>query len=817
MKYNIRQISDIVKGELTLKGHNIDLTNIIFDTRKISFAKSSVFFAFTTQSNDGHRYIDRAYESGIRNFVVKDSHAFNQYEDANFTVVKNTLEALQLLAQFHRQQFEIPVIGITGSNGKTVLKEWLHKALSTKYKVIQSPNSYNSQIGVALSVLNINASHEIAIIEAGISQENEMENLEKMIKPTLGIFTNIGDAHNGGFINFEAKIKEKTKLFSNSKHVIYNNDNKLIFNGIKSINNGQTLSWGHQSATKIKLNSLVENNENSIVNITFEKQNIALQIPFTNKPFVELSMHLIACLLHFKFDENSINKALTKLDTLPNRLEIKKGENDCILINDSYSSDMTSMQLALEYQEQQSKHLSTAVIFSDFDQQVNKKSTYQELSTLFKQKKIDLLLAVGIEKNHEYLFADLNIKFFEKTENLETYLLANPVNQKCVLIKGARIYKFENIFDRLSYAVHQTTLVTNFSALENNLNIYKSKLKNSTKVMAVIKADAYGSGSIAVSEFLEQKGIDYLAVALIDEAIKIRKSGCSLPLMVFNIHNNSFRKLWEYNLEPEVYSIELFKTLSTFSISQNTILNIHLKMDTGMHRLGIEQDEIEELLEIIDNSNLHITSIFSHLSASENKNFDDFTHAQVSEFNDMYIRISSHLGYNPQRHILNTGGAIRFPEYQYDMVRLGLGLYGIDETQTVENELEKVHYLQAKVLQIKKLKKGESTGYSRSGSVEKETTIATVSLGYADGLMRSCGNGNYSVSINNQLCPTIGNVCMDVMMVDISHTSGIKMYDNVEIFGKKVHLEDLAKACGTISYEIISRIASRVKRVYTFD
>lgn len=817
MKYDIVQISKIIEGELSLQGQNIELNNVIFDTRKISFAQSSIFFAFTTENNDGHNYINHAYQKGIRNFIVNKIGILKTYDDVNFIIVNDTLFALQKLAKHHRQQFKIPVIGITGSNGKTILKEWLQKALSKKYRVVQSPNSYNSQMGVALSILKINQDHEIAIIEAGISQENEMEKLEQIIKPTIGILTNIGDAHNDGFKDRASKIQEKIKLFPSTKFTILNSEKELIKNAFSKLIHRQTLSWGENSTSEICIESIKKYAYKTEVSITYKNQKYILNIPFTNRQFLELSMHLIACLIHFKFDEIQINNALSELDTLPNRLEIKNGENNCILINDSYSADMTSMQLALEYQEQHSKQLSKIVIFSDFDQQANKENTFKELAVLFRQKKIDQLLAISIDKKYENLFENLNIKFVSNTQDLISFLRSHKLIDKCILIKGSRKFKLENIFDFLSYAVHQTTLETNFSALEKNLNLYKSQLHNSTKVMAVIKADAYGSGSIAMSEFLEQKGVDYLAVALIDEAIKIRRSGCNIPLMVFNIHNDSFRKLWDYNLEPEVYSIALFRSLSEFAKSQNSVLNIHLKLDTGMHRLGIEKEEIEELLQIIDTPNIHIVSIFSHLSASENERLDDFTKSQVQEFTTMYSQISGSLNYNPDRHILNTGGVIRFPQYQFEMIRLGLGLYGIDETRSVENKLQKVHSLHAKVLQIKYLKKGESTGYGRSGLVNTATTIATISIGYADGLMRVCGNGHFSVYLNGHLCPIIGNICMDVMMIDVTHVPEVKVYDKVEIFGQNIQLEDLAHACNTISYEIISRISPRVKRIYTYD
>ena len=817
MQYNIKEISKIVEGELILNGVTTKLHNIIYDTRKITFPEASVFFAFKTINGDGHFFIDDAFEKGIKNFVVSQDIDYSKYKNCNFLIVRNTLDSLQKLARYHRGLFNIPVIAITGSNGKTILKEWLNNALSKKYKVVQSPNSYNSQIGVALSLLQINSSHEIALIEAGISKKGEMAKLENMVRPTMGVLTNIGDAHSLGFTNNQEKIIEKTSLFTHARKVIFNNDKELISNILHNNTLIEKQSWGQEKSATFLIKEHKVESTNTLINFTSGTNKALFKIPFTQKEFVDLSIHLIVCLQDLGFNENEINEALCNIDLLPNRLQIKDGAYNSILINDSYSTDLSSMQLALEYQDQYSKGLPKVLIFSDFEQQINKESTYNGLIDLFTQKNINRFIAIGIATKYKALFSHLPIEFFDDKNDLIEHLENFPIQKSCILIKGARPYKLEELFDKLSSVFHQTTLETNFSALENNLTVYKEYLNNDTQIMAVIKADAYGSGSVAISDFLQQKRIDYLAVALIDEAIKIRKSGCNLPIMVFNIQNDSYDKLWEYKLEPEVYSLSLLKSLAQFAETKSTPLYIHLKVDTGMNRLGITKDKLADCLPLLKSKNLIIRSIFSHLSASENQIFDDFTKKQFEVFDRAFDILVQHLEYRPIRHILNTGGIIRFPERQYEMVRIGLGLYGIDETQTIKNKLQIVHTLKARIIQIKTLQAGETTGYSRAGKALEKTKIAIVGIGYADGLMRLAGNGNYHVFLNGQKCPTIGNVCMDVMMIDISHVKEVQLYEEVEIFGVNAQIEDLSRKCNTISYEIISRIAPRVKRVYTYE
>ncbi|MBT8233793.1 MAG: bifunctional UDP-N-acetylmuramoyl-tripeptide:D-alanyl-D-alanine ligase/alanine racemase [Bacteroidia bacterium] len=817
MNYYLKDIAKIVSGSLILQGEENRMQNIIIDSRKISFSKNSIFIAFITKNNDGHNYIQDAYDHGVRNFIVSKKVDFSLFKDANFVYVANALSALQTLAKHHRKQFEIPVIAITGSNGKTILKEWLSKSLANKITVIQSPNSYNSQIGVALSILKINSNHKLAIIEAGISETNEMETLEKMIMPTVGVITNIGDAHSEGFSDLSHKLSEKIKLFKHCKTVFFNGNSRDISDHLNSLENIKLFSWGKDKNNDISILKIDKNKHKSSVTIEFKNEQTTLIIPFNSPEFIDLSMLLVSILFHFEWTPDEINNALQNIDLLPNRLQIREGLNGCLLINDSYSTDVASLQLALEYQQQHKKQLSTALIISDFDQQIDKNETYVKVNKLIEDKQIKHVYLIGIDKKYHHLFKIKNQIFFENTAAFKNEIKSDEFQNQCVLIKGARKHKLEQIFEDLSAYVHLTTLETDFTSLENNLNIYKSYLNPSTKMMAVIKADAYGSGSIQIADFLEKKGVDYLSVAIIDEAIKIRNSGCQLPILIFNVQHTNFKNLWQYNLEPEVYSQQLLKELLNYSKSENQPLNIHLKIDSGMHRLGFEENEIESVCQLLKGqNNLVVKSIFSHLSASENAIHDDFTHKQIETFNAIYKKISRQLGIKPLQHILNTGGIIRFPNHQYDMVRIGLGLYGIDETKNIGQNLEKVHSLKARILQIKKLKKGESTGYSRSGLAQKDMVIAIVSIGYADGLLRICGNGKYSVLINGSLCSTFGNICMDVMMVDVTHVPNITAGSEVEIFGKNLPIEDLAKSCQTISYEVISRIAPRVKKIYTY-
>ncbi len=816
MNYSFEEIQSMLNCIVLSSGNSDQIQNVIYDTRKSSYASKSIFFAFKGAVNDGHEYIAEAYALGVRNFVVSKKINVEHLKDANVLKVNSSLLALQKIARFHRSKLNIPIIAITGSNGKTIVKEWLGKALSKKFKISKSPKSYNSQIGVALSLLQIKDKDQIAIIEAGISQKREMKFLEKMIRPNIGIFTNIGDAHASGFDSKDQKLTEKLSLFKHSELLIYNSDQQFTNNIVKKCYSGKLQDWSSSSESSIsyRLNQLEDQTD---IFIQYHDSNYKVNTEFKSKEFIENMMHVISCLLYFDFSEEDIQSVVSDFDQIQNRLELREGINGNLLINDSYSLDMASLQLALEFQDLHANGLEKILILSDFDHQVNKKDIYIELKNLIFEKNIKQTFIIGIANAHKRILIDPSVSFYNTVEEFTSSSPYLVLKDSCLLIKGARKFRLESIFHKLSKQVHQTILETNFSALDHNLNFYKKYLADQTKMMAVIKADSYGSGSEQIAHYLDQKKIDYLAVAIIDEAITIRLADCNLPIMVFNIDESQIELLWEHNLEPEVYSIHLLEKLINKANEREQELKIHIKLDTGMKRLGFEQDEINALLENLKNQKwLHVQSVFSHLAASESKVHDSFTLQQITLFKTLVSQIQESLNYPFLKHILNTGGIIRHSDHQMDMVRIGLGLYGVDETGLVSDNLLKVHSLKARVLQIKSLNKGETIGYSRAGIADQNKTIAIVSIGYADGLMRHSGNGNYSMKIQDFLCPTIGNICMDVCMLDITGIQDISVGDEVVVFDEDLQLESLAKVCHTISYEIISRIAPRVKRIYTY-
>ena len=818
MNYSASEISTILNAHTLCKGEDGKIQNVIYDTRKISFPEKSIFFAFKGAINDGHNYIEDAYRKGIRNFVVSKKINCDSLKGANVIFVHSCLQALQKLAQYHRSKFNGRIIAITGSNGKTIIKEWLGKALSRKFKFVKSPKSYNSQIGVALSLLQIEEDDELALIEAGISKKHEMRFLERMIKPQIGIFTNLGDAHSSGFPSMEDKLEEKIQLFMDSGTIICCKDHELVYQALTKKYPGKIYPWSHKSEAHVKLNEIIKKGDSTCLKLEFENTAFELSCKLMSREFLENLMHVITCLLYLDYSHSELQDIVDELDHVQNRLELRDGINGNLLINDSYSLDMASMQLALEFQDLHAQGLAKILILSDFDQQVNKLELFAELKRLMKEKKIAKTYAIGLDAQYHELFHDFDFKFYASPQALLSTLELYRLRSSCILIKGARRFHLENIFHKLSSKVHETVLETSFTALDHNLNIYKSYLQDDTRIMAVIKADAYGSGSVRMAQYLEHKKIDYLAVAIIDEAVEIRQAGCSLDMMVFNVHNDQIDLLWEYQLEPEVYSITLLEELIDRAQGLNKALNIHLKLDTGMHRLGFMEGELDRLLEILKKHPLiKIKSLFSHMAGSDKPDLDSFSQMQIERFNRMCSKIEADIGYACIKHILNTGGIIRFGQHHYDMVRIGLGIYGIDETKLISEKLEKVHTLKARILQIKNLKAGDSTGYNRSGKVDQDTKIAIVSIGYADGLMRLAGANGYSFKVRGMLCPIIGNVCMDVCMLDVSRLDNVEPGDKVIIFDKELPIEELAKACQTISYEVISRIAPRVKRAYTYD
>ncbi len=825
MKYTIQEINIILKGSFLLEKNKNSIFHVCIDTRQIYDAKNTLFFCLIAR-NDGHQYIESAYKKGIRSFIVSKDIDVNKYPESNFILVESCLSSLQELAKHHREQFSIPVIGITGSNGKTIVKERLYQLMSSEKNIVKSPKSYNSQVGVPLSVLNIEKENKLAIFEAGISTVGEMENLHNIIQPTIGILTNIGSAHDAGFKNKEEKLKEKLKLFDGCEKVIY--CDKYVKESQISDSRFQKISFGENKDSTFIIKQLEKKNNSTIIEIssshisnlipiTIESE---ILIPFTDEASIENCTHCILTLLYLGYPLETIQSKILLLRNLPMRLELKYGINNCTIIDDSYSADFYSLQIALDFFKQQETHKKKTLIISEFeDSGLGEIEFIQKLKIILQQNSFDKLIGVGKSfiQHIESLAYIINEWYvFENTEQLIEQFNVLKFEKEFILIKGARKFSFEKITEQLIGQTHATVLEINLNALINNLNAYKNYLKKETGVIAMVKAFSYGVGSTEVASLLEKQGIEYLAVAYTDEGVALRNESIQTPIMVMNPDAVDFERMQKNNLEPEIYSIQILHQLIEKVGVQK--INIHIKLETGMNRLGFIESELDELISILQlYKNIIVKTIFSHLAASEDEQFDTFTNEQISSFNKLTEKIISAFNYPIKKHLLNSSGILRFPEAHYDYVRLGIGLYGVDSSSTIQQKLQSVGKLKTRVAQIKHVKKGETIGYSRKGIADKDIKIGVLAIGYADGYDRRFGNGIGEVFISGKRANIIGNICMDMCMVDITHIDIVNEGDECEIYGKEISIIEQAKKIGTISYELLTRISSRVKRLYYLD
>ncbi len=826
----IEQITKATGGKLV--NHNTSLPSpayLSMDSRKIISPADTIFFAIKTPHRDGNDFIEALYQRGVRNFVTGNKEiSIKKISLANIILVQDSVTALQDLAAFHRSLFkQLPVIGITGSNGKTVVKEWLNQLLEPDYAIVRSPNSYNSQIGVPVSVLNINASHNLAIFEAGISRPGEMQHLEKIIKPTIGVLTNIGQAHDEGFENSTQKIKEKLKLFVQCNHQVFCADEEeikeLVYsfqNKIKNKNSRlQLFTWGKSAENTLQILSVKKNKSNRIIEAVYEKKNISITIPFIDDASVENAINCWCVLLLLKkFNEQS-RQRFELLYPIAMRLELKQGINYCTIINDSYSNDFHSLAIALNFLEQQKQNKKHTIILSDILQSGKKpKDLYKEVAHLLEHRKIQRLIAIGANLNaQQNAFSFIKEKqFFLSVDEFLSNISRVNFRDETILIKGARSFGFEQISHKLEQKIHQTLLSINLNAIVHNLKQYKSLLKPATKIMAMVKAFSYGSGSYEIASLLEYNKADYLAVAYADEGIELRRAGIILPIMIMNAETSTFESIVNNNLEPEIFSFSILDEFTTYlKSSGNSYYPVHIKIDTGMHRLGFTSDDIATLCQhLSQNNSIKVVSVFTHLVAGENKNEDEFTLRQSAIFESCCEIIEKCLGYKFLKHIANTAGISRHPNLQMDLVRLGIGLYGIDSSKVMQRKLKNVTTLTTTVSQIKKVSKGDSVGYGRNVRLQRDSVIATVRIGYADGYPRNLGNGNGKMLLQNKLAPVVGNVCMDMTMLDITDHENIHEGDEVIVFGEALPLYSLATWAETIPYEIMTGISQRVQRVY---
>lgn len=803
-------IEKILQTSFSNNADDVVFDHISIDSRSLQNSSNTLFFCLKGQNHDAHNYIEALLVKGVSHFIV-ETIPKNLQDKAHFCLVRNTTEALQNIAAAYKSTFSIETIGITGSNGKTIVKEWLNFLLSPDYSIVRSPKSYNSQVGVPLSVFGINENHSLGIFEAGISEKGEMEALARIIQPTIGVFTHLGTAHDEGFQNTEQKLIEKLKLF-NDCHIIILEKNDFIEKHLS----GPCFTWSFENKTAdVVVLSKVKEEQKTYITLTHKDNIFTICLPFTDEIAIENSLTCVATLLYLGIKPEVISYRASQLYAVEIRLQAKKGINNCLLIDDSFSSDYQSLKIALDFLDQQKLHQKKTIILSDiFQSGLDVKQLYINVAKALQNNKIDRIIAIG-ETISLQLKEVPNVICFPSTFVFLQQFNTQSFQNETILVKGARSFNFEEIIVLLEEKKHETKLEINLDALTANLNYYKSKLKPETKIMVMVKAFGYGSGGYEIAKQLEHLKVAYLGVAFADEGIELRKAGITLPIMVLNPENSSFNAIIAYNLEPEIYSLNGLKTFLELAKEKN--LNqypIHLKIDTGMHRLGFNESEIEPLLQQLHQNNLvRVKSIFSHLAASDDVNEKAFTLKQIQLFSDAYTTITSAIQYKPTRHILNTSGIFNYADYQFEMVRLGIGIYGFGNSEEEHKHLENVSTLKSIISQIRTIDAGESISYNRKFIAPKKMNVATIPVGYADGIRRAWGNEKGYVCINQQKALILGTICMDMLMVDVT-TIDCNENDEVIIFGKQPSIVEMAKVIGTIPYEIITGISQRVQRIF---
>jgi len=824
--YTVSEIARLTNAVLLKKGADTIIEHLLLDSRKLLFPNTSMFFSISTERRSGNAFIDELYAKGVRSFVVDASFVLppDQYAEANILQVKDVLASLQLLASNHRKQFDIPVIGITGSNGKTIVKEWLYQLLSADYNIVRSPKSYNSQIGVPISIWQLNHQHTLGIFEAGISRPGEMQKLENIILPSIGVFTNIGEAHSEGFINTRQKIHEKLQLFTHCKLLICGCDNpelhETVIDFVKKIkhNELQLFTWGKRDGAHLQIKTIGKQKNGTTITASLQEQSIAISIPFTDEASIENAINCWCVLINLGLANNVIAERMQLLRTVEMRLELKKGINNCSVINDSYSADINSLSIALDFLSQQQQHPDKTLILSDILQTgKSSEQLYADVAAMLVQKKINRFIGIGTEisKQQQAFTAIQHSQFFSSVADFKMHFHSLHFFNETILLKGARVFEFEQISHLLEEKVHQTVLEINLSAITHNLKQYQALLSPGVKLMAMVKAFSYGSGSFEIANVLQFHKVDYLTVAFADEGVELRRSGITLPIMVMSPDENTFDVMVQYNLEPELYSFNILHLFDQY-LQQAGIENypVHIKIDTGMHRLGFEEPDMPQLKNILlSSSRLKIQTVFSHLVASDSPAHDEFTFLQAARFENCCNQIKETVNYTFIRHISNTSGIMRHAALQLDMVRLGIGLYGVDSFEAMQQKLENVTTLKTTIAQVREIKAGESVGYNRAGIVQRDAVIATVRIGYADGYPRVLGNGVGKMLLKGELVPVIGNICMDMTMLDITGIDA-KEGDEVIVFGSNLPVSTVSKWAGTIAYEILAGISQRVKRVY---
>lgn len=812
MTYSAKELASVINARLVGDPDKL-AGQIVTDSRTLTSPGLSMFIAIKGERHDGHAFIHDLYQHGVRCFLAESS--YSQFEpDATYLIVNNSLEAFHKIAAYHREKFNIPVIGITGSNGKTIVKEWIYQSLHHQLSVVRSPKSYNSQIGVPLSAWLIEPQHQLAILEAGISLPGEMEKLEKIIQPTIGIFTHLGEPHQENFSSMEEKAAEKMKLFKNCKTLIYCCDHVIIENLLlNEYQHLEKIGWSKLQPAFLEVKKILKQGSRISVEYLSKGETGAFEIPFIDEASVENALHVATLLFYLGYSGKFVAEALLNLSPVAMRLELKQGVNQCTIINDSYNSDLGSLSIALDFLLNQRQHTKKTVILSDILQSGHTaQQLYGEVAALINNKGINRFIGIGVDIGKFQQLFSPDSRFFAGTNEFIASLRKGEFVNEAILMKGSRTFQFEKIVSALEEKAHETVLEINLNSMVHNLNYFRSLLKPGTKLVAMVKAFSYGSGSHEIANLLQYHRVDYLAVAFADEGVALREAGITMPIMVMNPEKHSFQQIIRYKLEPEIYS---FKVLDEFckeaEAEGETDFPVHIKLDTGMHRLGFLENETDLLIEKIKKQQvLKIASVFSHLAGSDEEALDYFTREQIGVFERNSSRITHAFSHKIMRHILNSAGIERFATAQYDMVRLGIGLYGIS---SANNALKQVSRLKTVILQIKEVPANETVGYGRKYKATEKMRIAILPIGYADGIHRILGNGAGKFYVNGKLAPIAGNICMDMCMVDLRGIDA-EEGDEVIVFGDEYPITEIASQMRTIPYEVFTSISRRVKRIY---
>lgn len=815
MNYTVNQIANITNANVIGDG-SLMIKNIAFDSRIIYSTKNTAFIAINTSKNSGEKFIESAIDRGIT--IVISEHHFQQFENITWIIIENSVEFLQKLSKYHFENSHLRSIGITGSNGKTILKEWLYQCLWNEFPTVKSPKSFNSQIGLPLSLLQINEAHKLGIFEVGISKPNEMEKLEGIFQPQIGLLTHIGTAHLANFRSEEELVDEKIKLFKDSEVIIYNGDNILVHKKINDLYSSKKLiSYGFKNTNEVYFKNNISKDE--IVIVKYFDEEISFPVHQKDEATLTNALALVTVLKELDIKNEKIIEKINALKAVEMRLEAIEGQKNNIVINDSFNLDLDSLKTALQFLNEYKKSKRSLVLTDIVGVNSNSKELYEEVSELVNEQNFDSVFLIGDEiSKFNALFKAKTHTFIHTQELIDSKYLTEIENQ-IILLKGARKFEIEKLKDLLELRKHDTVLEINLNALLHNINYHKSLLKPATKMMAMVKANSYGLGSYEISEFLQHHHIDYLGVAFVDEGVELRKKGITVPIIVMNPEQHSYETVIEYNLEPEIYSLRVLELFyqAVQKSGYDKKYPIHIKLETGMHRLGFKDFELDQLSEILSDKNLKVQSIFSHLSSADIPAEKEFTLNQLKTFEKNSSYLIEKLGYSPIRHILNSSGITSYTDYQYDMVRIGIGMLGESPNKEVQKQLHSVVSFKTVISQISLVEDGESVGYSRRFKADHPTKIATIPVGYADGIPRSIGNQIGNVGVNKTFAPIVGSICMDMMMINIDHIPNVKEGDTVTVFNAKPSLKEFAEYCKTITYEVLTSISPRVKRIYVKD